>query len=139
MSEQKNVTMWTIVGANLVTAAILGAVAFATTIPGRLEAWRLEDCEALQAKAREELKKIYIAEWSFKSDGDAYGDLKKIGYTPDTAVPYDFSMVLTAPDGPYDRPGFIARAIGQGAMQRDEWTLTDDDKLTNKSNACRKE
>ncbi len=132
-------TMWTIVGANLVSAAVIGAVIFATTIPGRLEAGRLEDCEALQAKAREELKKIYIAEEAFRAEHAAYGSLKDIQRTPDGSLPYDFAVTPTSGSGAYGSPGFLAQAIGHGAMNRDEWAVTEAGRVENKSNACRKE
>lgn len=139
MSEQKSVTMWTIVGANLVTAAILGVVAFATTIPSRLAASELEDCEATQAKAREELKKIYISEEAYRAEHDTYGSLPAIGRVPSASLPYDFVASPTFNRNGSGRQGFIARATGHGAMHRDEWVITEDNKFTNESNACRKE
>ena len=123
----------------MIVVAIIGILA-AIAIPNFVKF----QCRSKQSEAKGNMKALYVAEESYRSEFDTYiactstacapGGTNDIGFSPKgSKIRYDYNA--TGGNTTFSSSATVKAAFA-GELSNDQWTITEKNDVTNASNGC---
>ena len=89
------------------------------------------ECRSKQSEAKANLRALFVAEESYRSEHGKYAPFDVVGFAPQgETLRYDYALVEV------DDAHFVAEARGKDEQAGDIWRIDNTNALTNVANVC---